>query len=127
MAELNDDHDEAVTARSSSATTSSSPSVRKIMTKNNNSLVNLHAHKRFDTVSDYIQALGGKRSITKVLIANNGVAAVKAIRSIRRWAYEIFGDERAIQFVVMATPEDLRCVCDAMHFHGYRCVYVYMS
>ena len=46
--------------------------------------------------------------IEKVLIANNGVAAVKCIRSVRRWAYDIFGDERAIQFVVMATPEDLR-------------------
>ncbi len=56
--------------------------------------------------------LGGsaKCAIEKVLIANNGVAAVKAIRSIRKWAYETFGDERAIQFVVMATPEDLRCV-----------------
>ena len=38
----------------------------------------------------------------------HGVGAVKAIRSIRRWAYEVFGDERAISFVVMATPEDLR-------------------
>jgi acetyl-CoA carboxylase/biotin carboxylase 1 len=43
-----------------------------------------------------------------VLIANNGIAAVKEIRSVRKWAYETFGDERAIQFVVMATPEDVR-------------------
>src|SRR3954466_4350259 len=43
----------------------------------------------------------------QVLIANNGIAAVKEIRSIRKWAYETFGDERAIQFTVMATPEDL--------------------
>jgi acetyl-CoA carboxylase / biotin carboxylase 1 len=35
------------------------------------------------------------------------MAAVKAIRSIRRWSYETFGDDRAIQFTVMATPEDL--------------------
>ena len=33
---------------------------------------------------------------------------MKAIRSVRRWAYEMFGDEHAIQFVVMATPEDLK-------------------
>ena len=26
----------------------------------------------------------------QVLIANNGIAAVKAIRSIRRWAFEMF-------------------------------------
>ena len=67
-------------------------------------------HRRFPTVEAYVAELGGSKSrvIEKVLIANNGVAAVKAIRSIRRWAYEVFGNERAIQFVVMATPEDLR-------------------
>ncbi|KAI8847215.1 acetyl-CoA carboxylase [Chytridium lagenaria] len=48
------------------------------------------------------------RVITRILIANNGMAAVKAIRSIRRWSYESFGDDRAIQFTVMATPEDLK-------------------
>jgi len=48
----------------------------------------------------------------KVLIANNGIAAVKEIRSVRKWAYETFGDERAVQFTVMATPEDLRANAD---------------
>lgn len=68
------------------------------------------SRKRFTNVSAYVKELGGDKPhvIEKVLIANNGVAAIKAIRSIRRWAYDIFGDERAIQFVVMATPEDLR-------------------
>lgn len=33
---------------------------------------------------------------------------MKEIRSVRKWAYETFGDERAIQFTVMATPEDLQ-------------------
>mmetsp|Transcript_9862 Transcript_9862/g.13939 ORF Transcript_9862/g.13939 Transcript_9862/m.13939 type:complete len:2377 (-) Transcript_9862:101-7231(-) len=67
-------------------------------------------HRRFPTVDAYVTQLGGNkgRVIEKVLIANNGVAAVKAIRSIRKWAYEVFGNERAISFVVMATPEDLR-------------------
>lgn len=70
-------------------------------------------HRRFPTVEDYVSELGGDKGlvIKKILIANNGVAAVKAIRSIRRWAYEVFGDEHAISFVVMATPEDLRYVC----------------
>lgn len=45
---------------------------------------------------------------TQVLIANNGIAAVKCMRSIRRWAYEMFRNERAIRFVVMVTPEDLK-------------------
>ena len=41
-------------------------------------------------------------------MANNGIAAVKVIRSVRRWAFDVFGNERAIAFVAMATPEDLR-------------------
>ena len=75
-----------------------------------NPATNLNLHRRFPDVSTYVSELGGSkgRVIEKVLIANNGVAAVKAIRSIRRWAYEVFGNERAIKFVVMATPEDLK-------------------
>ena len=46
--------------------------------------------------------------VEKVLIANNGIAAVKCMRSVRRWAYELFGNEKAIRFVAMVTPEDLR-------------------
>ncbi len=44
----------------------------------------------------------------QVLIANNGIAAVKCIRSIRRWAYEVLQDDKGIQFVAMATPEDVQ-------------------
>lgn len=59
-------------------------------------------------VKDFVAAQDGHTVITSVLIANNGIAAVKEIRSVRKWAYETFGDERAIQFTVMATPEDLQ-------------------
>jgi acetyl-CoA carboxylase/biotin carboxylase 1 len=37
-----------------------------------------------------------------------GIAAVKEIRSVRQWSYETFGNERMIEFTVMATPEDLK-------------------
>ncbi|KAI0222350.1 acetyl-coenzyme-A carboxylase [Massospora cicadina] len=59
-------------------------------------------------VTDFVRENGGHTVITKVLIANNGIGAVKEIRSIRKWAYETFGNERAIEFTVMATPEDLK-------------------
>ncbi|KAM6496983.1 acetyl CoA carboxylase [Amanita muscaria] len=59
-------------------------------------------------VHDFVNSHGGHTVITKVLIANNGIAAVKEIRSIRQWSYETFGHERAIEFTVMATPEDLK-------------------
>lgn len=63
-------------------------------------------------VRDFVSANRGHTVITSVLIANNGIAAVKEIRSVRKWAYETFGDERAIQFTVMATPEDLKANAD---------------
>ncbi|KKY14001.1 putative acetyl- carboxylase [Diplodia seriata] len=63
-------------------------------------------------VKDFVASHDGHTVITNVLIANNGIAAVKEIRSVRKWAYETFGDERAIQFTVMATPEDLQANAD---------------
>ncbi|NXD65210.1 ACACB carboxylase, partial [Eolophus roseicapillus] len=73
-------------------------------------------HKKMDLQRDFTVAspaefvtrFGGNRVIEKVLIANNGIAAVKCMRSIRRWAYEMFRNERAVRFVVMVTPEDLK-------------------
>src|SRR5205807_232009 len=43
------------------------------------------------------------------------IAAVKAIRSIRRWAYETFGNDKVIEFVVMATPEDIKANAAYIH------------
>jgi acetyl-CoA carboxylase/biotin carboxylase 1 len=60
-----------------------------------------------NSMLSYVKERGGSRLIRRILIANNGMAATKTIMSIRNWAYNTFGDERAIQFVVMATPEDL--------------------
>ena len=59
-------------------------------------------------VDEFCRALGGHRPIHSILIANNGMAAVKFIRSVRTWAYETFGTEKAILLVAMATPEDMR-------------------
>nr|AIT59734.1 acetyl-CoA carboxylase [Salvia miltiorrhiza] len=59
-------------------------------------------------VDEFCLALGGRRAIHSILIANNGMAAVKFIRSIRTWAYETFATDKAILLVAMATPEDMR-------------------
>jgi len=59
-------------------------------------------------VDEFCNALGGNRPIHSILIANNGMAAVKFIRSVRSWANETFGTEKAILLVAMATPEDMR-------------------
>jgi len=66
----------------------------------------LSAEKRA-LVENFVKSMGGKRSLQRVLIANNGMAATKAILSMRQWAYMTLGDERAIEFVAMATRDDL--------------------
>lgn len=55
------------------------------------------------TPEEFVKRFNGTKIINKVLIANNGIAAVKCMRSIRRWSYEIFRNERAIRFVVMVS------------------------
>jgi acetyl-CoA carboxylase/biotin carboxylase 1 len=60
------------------------------------------------TIEQYVEERGGSTPIRKVLIANNGMAATKSILSMRQWAYMELGDERAVQFVAMASPEDLK-------------------
>lgn len=43
-----------------------------------------------------------------ILVANNGLGAVKFMRSVRSWAFANFQDDKAISLVAMATPEDIR-------------------
>ena len=65
-------------------------------------------HPQVATPKEFVRRYGGKRSIEKILVANNGIGAVKFIRSVRRWAYEVFGYEKVISFHAMVTPEDLQ-------------------
>ena len=69
--------------------------------------VNLFAHDQessiITTPEEFVRRFDGRKVINKILIANNGIAAVKCMRSIRRWSYEIFRNERAIRFVVMVS------------------------
>ena len=69
-----------------------------------------------EAIAKYVAAHGGKRVIRKVLIANNGMAATKSIISMRRWAYNELGDENAVEFLAMATPEDLNANAEFIRF-----------
>lgn len=73
-----------------------------------NGMIQQRSPTTVSEVDEFCHALGGKRPIHSILIANNGMAAVKFIRSVRTWAYETFGTEKAILLVAMATPEDMR-------------------
>lgn len=61
----------------------------------------------FNSLEDYVADRKGKRVIKKILIANNGIAAVKGIRSIRQWLQTHFQRRDLVTFVVMATPDDI--------------------
>jgi len=56
----------------------------------------------------FVETNGGDKVIRSVLVANNGIAGVKFIRSIRMWASKTFGNERILPIVVMASPEDMK-------------------
>lgn len=62
---------------------------------------------KFKSMADLIAGLEGTTPFYRCLVANNGLAAVKGIRSIQTWLFEHVGDADALQFEVMATPEDL--------------------
>lgn len=50
----------------------------------------LSAKKRA-VIDQFVVKMGGKRTIQRILIANNGMAATKAIMSMRQWAYMVLG------------------------------------
>ena len=64
--------------------------------------------QNFKLISNFVQEHGGNCPIQRVLLANNGIAAVKEMRSVRKWAYETFSNDRIIEFVAMATPDDFK-------------------
>lgn len=64
----------------------------------------------------FVRERQGKRIIHRVLIANNGLGAVKEIRSVRKWAYATLGDDRAIRFIAMASTEDLAANAEFIRF-----------
>ncbi|KAA0193651.1 hypothetical protein HAZT_HAZT006194 [Hyalella azteca] len=70
------------------------------------------SHFSVASPEEFVRRMGGTKAINSVLIANNGIAAVKCMHSIRRWSYEIFKNDRQIQFVVMVTEEDLKAGAD---------------
>jgi acetyl-CoA carboxylase/biotin carboxylase 1 len=63
----------------------------------------------FPSVESFVEWSGGDHVIKKVLIANNGIGAVKAIRSIRKWAYQTFGNQRMVSNMIFLQQLRLHC------------------
>lgn len=54
---------------------------------------------KWESVEEFVAFSGGDHAIKKILIANNGIGAIKAIRSIRRWSFETFGNEKIVSIL----------------------------
>mmetsp|Transcript_92202 Transcript_92202/g.240639 ORF Transcript_92202/g.240639 Transcript_92202/m.240639 type:complete len:91 (+) Transcript_92202:13-285(+) len=61
---------------------------------------------------EYVEQHGGKRVLKRILIANNGMAATKAIMSMRQWAFLELGSASELEFVAMASKDDLEANAD---------------
>eukprot|EP00798_Chlamydomonas_sp_ICE-L_P004934 gene4934-34705_t len=64
--------------------------------------------QRAQKVDTYVTDHEGDNPIYSVLIANNGLAAVKFIQGIRAWSTQRLGNSKGIHLVAMATPNDIR-------------------
>ncbi|CAI2189188.1 11613_t:CDS:2, partial [Funneliformis geosporum] len=53
-------------------------------------------------VRKFVEKHNGHNVITKILMSNNGIAAVNEIRSIRKWAYETFDLKINAEYIRMA-------------------------
>lgn len=113
----NDDQDgheslsESVGADETSSELTTTATCRKIKTEGMEQVsVRSPDQKEFTvaTPQEFVRKFGGNKVVTRILIANNGIAAVKCMRSIRKWAYEVFRNDRAFHFIGMVTPEDLK-------------------
>ncbi len=51
-----------------------------------------------EILSRFCDEMGGRLVVKSILISNNGLAAVKFIRSIRLWSHEAFGNDRFFIF-----------------------------
>ncbi len=63
------------------------------------------------SLEEYVHAKGGNRVINKILIANNGIAAVKAIRSMRRYEQYHSFPIASLQLFYELTPSILSSPC----------------
>lgn len=52
--------------------------------------------KKRQLVQHFVDKMGGKRVIQRILIANNGMAATKSILSMRQWAYTVLGKNHSL-------------------------------
>uniref|UniRef100_A0A0K0D4A5 Acetyl-CoA carboxylase n=1 Tax=Angiostrongylus cantonensis TaxID=6313 RepID=A0A0K0D4A5_ANGCA len=61
-----------------------------------------------DFVNTYVEDTSKRRPIKKMLVATNGIAAVRCILSIRKLLMQLFRNDRIIKFICLTTEQEIR-------------------
>ncbi|WKY14248.1 hypothetical protein Q1695_000077 [Nippostrongylus brasiliensis] len=61
-----------------------------------------------DFVNTYVEDANKRRPIRKMLVATNGIAAVRCILSIRKLLMQLFRNDRIIKFICLTTEQEIR-------------------
>ncbi|ULT93021.1 hypothetical protein L3Y34_002895 [Caenorhabditis briggsae] len=61
-----------------------------------------------DRIEEFVRQFVGGKSIKRVLIANNGLAAMKCLISIRQWLQNQFVTSDVVSFVCIATEDEMK-------------------
>ncbi|KAK6034474.1 hypothetical protein COOONC_28020 [Cooperia oncophora] len=61
-----------------------------------------------DFVNTYVEDTSKRRPIRKLLVATNGIAAVRCILSIRKLLMQLFRNDRIIKFICFTTEQEIR-------------------
>ncbi|KAK6029327.1 hypothetical protein OSTOST_04562 [Ostertagia ostertagi] len=65
-----------------------------------------------DFVNTYVEDASKRRPIKKMLVATNGIAAVRCILSIRKLLMQLFRNDRIIKFICLTTEQEIRSNAD---------------
>uniref|UniRef100_A0A0N4ZJF5 Acetyl-CoA carboxylase n=1 Tax=Parastrongyloides trichosuri TaxID=131310 RepID=A0A0N4ZJF5_PARTI len=83
-------------------------------------------NKTFSTVEEFVASFvrdsSKARVIKKVLVATNGIAAVKCILSIRKLLMQLFKDDRIIKFICLTTEQEIQSHAEYLKMADY-CVF----
>uniref|UniRef100_A0A8R1ISL4 Biotin carboxylation domain-containing protein n=1 Tax=Caenorhabditis japonica TaxID=281687 RepID=A0A8R1ISL4_CAEJA len=60
-----------------------------------------------EEIHEFVKQYSGSKPIKRVLIANNGLAAVKCLISIRQWLQKQFNTSSVVSFVCIGTPDEM--------------------
>ncbi|KAJ1348739.1 hypothetical protein KIN20_004112 [Parelaphostrongylus tenuis] len=61
-----------------------------------------------DFVNTYVEDPSKRRPIKKMLVATNGIGAVRCILSIRKLLMQLFRNDRIIKFICLTTEQEIR-------------------